>query len=1047
MSVSPHFRAALIWLALPVLDIGTARAAEAAVSYNRDIRPILADHCFTCHGRDPGARKSKLRLDVREDALRGGESGDAALVPGKPEESEFLKRLLTHDPDEVMPPPKAKNPVKPAEIEKLRQWIAAGAEYQQHWAFIPPVRPEPPKVEAPGARVRNAVDAFVVARLAREGLSQSPEAAPETLCRRLYLDLTGLPPSPQEVDEFLAAAQADEDNAVEQLADKLLASPHYGERWARDWLDAARYADTNGFEKDAPRFAYFYRDWVINAFNRDLPYNQFIIEQLAGDQLPHPTQDQIVATGFLRNSMINEEGGVDPEQFRMEAMFDRMDCIGKSVLGLTIQCAQCHSHKFDPITQKEYYQVFAFLNNDHETQPVVYTAADQMKRATILRQIGEAEAKLREQMPDWETRMAQWEGELKKQTPPEWVTVQPVVEEISTGGQRYLPQKDGSFRTGGYQPTKHEVMMTLKTDLKGITAFRLEALNDPNLPANGPGRSHLGTFGLTEFKVETAPASDPKAKKTAVKFVKALADLEPPPETPVISNFNDKEPKHRVIGPASYAIDGNEETAWSNDLGPGRRNQECAAVFIASAPVGAEGGTQLTFKLAQKHGGWNSDDLQANNLGRFRLSLTTSSQPEALATVPRRIREILIVPREQRSPAQTAALFSHWRTTVPEAKEINAKIEALWKQHPEGTTQMTLAAREEPRETHMLARGDWLKPGDAVQAGVPAALNPLPPDAPPTRLTFAKWLVDPKAPTTARVFVNRVWQHYFGTGIVATAEDFGTQSEAPSHPELLDWLACEFMEHGWSIKHLQRLIVTSATYRQSSRVTPALYQRDPYNRLLARGPRLRVEAEEVRDIQLAVSGLLNPAIGGRSVMPPAPPFLFQPPASYAPFPWVDETGPDRYRRAVYTYRRRSTPYPLLSTFDAPEGNTSCVRRGRSNTPLQALLTLNEQISTEAAQALARRTLEEGGSTDAERITYAFRRCLSRAPSAAERDDLVSLITKQRARIADGVVDPWTIATGKSERPSLPAGTTPAQLAAYTIVSRVLLNLDETITKE
>jgi hypothetical protein len=959
------------------------------------------------------------------------------------------------------------------QIGTLRAWIDQGADFpdaasvvlkdgRTHWAFKPPVKPAVPgiadfksqiadlekrdPVSAAKIRtretefatwVRNPIDAFVLARLLREGLTPSPAAPPETLCRRIYLDLLGLPPTPEEAKAFASA------DLNSQLS-TLLSSPHYGERWARHWLDAARYADTNGYEKDAPRIAYFYRDWVIGAFNRDLPYNQFIIEQLAGDQLPNPTQDQIVATGYLRNSMINEEGGVDPEQFRMEAMFDRMDAIGKGILGLTIQCAQCHNHKYDPITQQEYYRIFAFLNNDHEAQPRVYGPDETMRRADLLRQIGDVEAKLKETAPDWEQRLAKWEDEWRARPKPQWTVFQPEVDKNTTGGQRYLPLPDGSFLAGGYQPTKSTCTATWKTDVKGITAFRLENLHDPNLPANGPGRSFMGTFGLTEF---TAEAGAVGAKKAALKFAKATADLETAPETTVHPNFNEKQPVRRVIGPVSYAIDGKDDTAWSSDLGPGRHNAESEAVFTPEKPVEGEGATEYVLKLKQNHGGWNSDDLQGNNLGRFRFSYTTTPDA-AVDPVPRAVREILAVAREQRTPAQVAALFSYWRTTVPEWKDANAQIEAFWKQHPEGNTQMTLTTREDPRVTSVLKRGDWLKPSEAVQPGVPAILNPLPADAAPTRLTFARWITDTKAPTTARAFVNRIWQSYFGTGLVATSEDFGMQGEAPSHPELLDWLACEFMEHGWSVKHLHRLIVGSATYQQSSNVTPELHARDPYNRLLARGPRFRVEGEIVHDIQLTIAGLLNPKIGGRAVMPPAPEFIFQPPASYAPYPWKTEVDDERYRRAIYTLRRRSTPYPALQTFDAPEGNTACVRRSRSNTPLQALIGLNETLSMDAARAFAARILAEGGGDDATRIEYAFRRCLSRSPVAMERDALLALLAKQKARMSEGWIDAWMLATGKNERPAtLPANATPAQLAAYTVVSRVLLNLDETITKE
>jgi hypothetical protein len=972
--------------------------------------------------------------------------------------------------------PRKGEPLTAEQIGILRAWIDQGADFPEsasvvlkdsrtHWAFKPPVKPAVPGIAdfrfqisdlekrdaAIGkalrtretelaAWVKNPIDAFVLARLLREGLAPSPPASPETLCRRVYLDLLGLPPTPDEVKAFVSADLSTFNTQISTL----LSSPHYGERWARHWLDAARYADTNGYEKDAPRIAHFYRDWVIGAFNRDLPYNQFIIEQLAGDELPNPTQDQIVATGYLRNSMINEEGGVDPEQFRMEAMFDRLDAIGKGILGLTIQCAQCHNHKYDPISQQEYYRIFAFLNNDHEAQSRVYAPDETMRRADLLRQIGEIEAKLKESTPDWEQRLAKWEEEWRARPKPQWTVFQPEVDKNTTGGERYLPQPDGSILAGGYQPTKSTCTATWKTDVKGIAAFRIEMLHDPNLPANGPGRSFMGTFGLTEFNAEAGLAG---AKKTALKFAKATADLETAPETTVHPNFNERQPVRRVIGPASYAIDGKDDTAWASDLGPGRHNAESEAVFTLEKPVAEDGATEFVLRLKQNHGGWNSDDLQGNNLGRFRLSYTTTPNAE-VDPVPRAMHGILAVPREQRTPAQVAALFSYWRSTVPEWKDANAQIETLWKQHPEGTTQMTLATREDARMTSVLKRGDWLKPSDAVQPGVPAILNPLPADATPTRLTFARWITDAKAPTTARAFVNRVWQTYFGTGLVATSEDFGTQGEPPSHPELLDWLTCEFMEHGWSVKHLHRLIVGSATYQQSSNVSPELHTRDPYNRLLARGPRFRVEGEIVHDIQLAVAGLLNPKIGGRAVMPPAPEFLFQPPASYAPYPWKTEVDDERYRRAIYTLRRRTTPYPALQTFDAPEGNTACVRRGRSNTPLQALIGLNETLSMDAARAFAARILAEGGGTDDARIEYAFRRCLSRPPVTTERDALLALLAKQKARVAEGWIDAWLLATGRNERPAqLPANTTPAQLAAYTVVSRVLLNLDETITKE
>jgi mono/diheme cytochrome c family protein len=725
----------------------------ASFNFAQDVRTVFETACVHCHNAEKD--KGGLRLDTRELALKGGDE-HKAIVPGKSADSalvHFAARLV----DEMEMPPKGKgDALTPEQIGKLRAWIDAGAPWPEgltlkpqkkvevavhekvpptqdpaklkHWAFRPPVRPPVP---AGG----NPIDAFIRVRLQKEGLAPSPEAGSETLCRRLYLDLVGLPPKPEEVDAFVMAYQANADGAIATLADQLLASPHYGERWGRHWLDAARYADSDGYEKDKPRIAHFYRDWVIGAFNRDLPYDQFVIEQLAGDQLPSPTQDQIVATGFLRNSLLNEEGGVDPEQFRMEAMFDRMDCIGKAVLGLTISCVQCHDHKFDPFTQEEYYKMFAFLNNDHEAQPRVWSTDDLRRRADVLRQIADEEKKLQHDTSDWAGKMAAWEEAWRTSAQAEWKMIGDLEwdQNGSGGGMRYLAQKDASWLAAGFQPTKSDALFHWKIPVDGVTGFRLENLHDADLPGSGPGRSFLGTFGLSEFKVDVR---DGATKGQKVKWAKATADLAPRPETPVHLNFNEKTPKRRVIGPASYAIDGNDDTGWASDLGPGRRNEESTAVFAAEKPFTQ--GQGVTFVLGQKIGGWNADDLHANALGRFRLSYTTSVNPEA-NPVPPRVRAALNVRRENRSPAHTATIFSYWRTTVPEWKEANERIEKLWAQHPEGSTQFTLAPLAEPRMTTILKRGDWLKPDRAVQPGVLKVLNPLPAGAPPNRLTFARF--------------------------------------------------------------------------------------------------------------------------------------------------------------------------------------------------------------------------------------------------------------------------------------------------------------------
>jgi len=1022
-------------------------AAERTVDFAKELQPLFAERCYDCHGEKK--QESGMRANSRADLLKGGDNGPSIIV-GKSAES-ILVQVLANTHADIAAMPKKKEKFTPEQIGLVRAWIDQGAKWEgsvaksysyntNHWAFKIPGHHAAP-AGSNKKWPRTPIDNFILAKLDTEKLKPSSEADKITLLRRLSLDLVGLPPTPEEVDAFVADKSSD---AYTKQVERLLASPHYGEKWGRFWLDAARYADSDGFEKDKTRNVWFYRDWVVKAFNDDLSYDQFVTKQLAGDLLPNATQDDIVATGFLRNSMINEEGGIDPEQFRMESMFDRMDAIGKSVLGLTIQCAQCHDHKFDPISQQEYFSLFAYLNNDHEAKRIVYSPDQQMRVANISREISDLESGLRHRTPDWEERLARWEDSVKTNQP-EWMVIRPVVEDITTGGQKFLPQPDGSFLAQGYAVGKSGPHFWLTNDLQGITAFRFELLTDPNLPCNGPGRSLKGIGALTEFTVDASPLDT--TNKTRLKFINATADFSMPKSLLTPEHF-DKAMSNRVVGPVTYAIDDDESTAWGIDAGAGRRNTDRVAVFQCDQPAGLAGGTVWDIRVIQRHGGPINDAHMNYNLGRFRISVTTNAGPIVADNVPKRVRDILAIPREKRSPHQIAAIFRHWRTLQSEFAETNERIEKLWAQWPEGETQLTLMARDEPRETRLLKRGDFLKPGNPVQAGTPAFLHPLPPNADGSRLTLAHWLMDKKSPTTARSFVNRVWQCYFGAGLLEASEDFGTRAELPSHPELLDWLATEFMDSGWSIKKLHRLIVNSATYRQSSRVTPELYARDPFNRLLARGPRFRVEGEIVRDIALTSSGLLNPALGGHSVFPPAPEFLFQPPVSYGPKDWPVSTGPERYRRSLYIFRFRSVPYPVLQTFDAPNGDFSCVRRGRSNTPLQALVSLNETTFMECAQALARKTLTEGGKTDVDKINFAFRRALSRPPTDSERKELLALLEKQKDYIGSGWVNATELTTGKNIAPEkLPQGATPTQLAAYTVVSRVLLNLDETITKE
>jgi len=919
---------------------------------------------------------------------------------------------------------------------------AQAAGKAEHWAFKPVERSLVPLTRSPGW-IRSPVDAFILARLDREGLRPSREADKVTLLRRLSLDLIGLPPTIEEVERFMSDKAP---GAYEREVERLLASKHYGERWGRHWLDAARYADSNGYEKDRAREMWHYRDWVVEAMNADMPYDRFVIEQFAGDLVEPPTQASMIATGFLRNSMINEEGAIDPEQFRMDAMFDRMDAMGKSVLGLTISCAQCHTHKYDPLTQEEYYRMFAFLNDVDEYTAPVYSVEELDRRESVLREIAEVEESIRREHPDWRERMRVWEMGLGDESGM-WTVVEPYEYGAPDGLSKLQLQSDGSLLAGGHRYQGGTWFVKARTTMTNITGVRVEFFTNGNLPMRGPGRSSSGMFGLQEFTWQAGPVGV-ATNLVKVGWGRATADFEPVPSP---EGDPTKEKDKDFVGGIGWVVDGNPRTGWTVDAGPGRRNVDRKAVFQVTTNIGHAGGTEMRFELACRE-----------EVGCFRLSLTTAARPVA-DPLPRAVRAVLSIPAERRTAEQTALVFGYWRTIVPAMASQNERIEALWKRYPERSGEtLAMAARPVSRSTTVLKRGDWLQPGRRVEPGVPSILNPLSQSAEPSRLRFARWLVDRKAPTTARVIVNRVWQSYFGVGLVSTPEDFGLQGEAPSHPELLDWLAVELMEPSeavrgegergtvrpWSLKHLHRLIVTSATYRQSSRVDPAVYAKDQFNRLLARAPRVRVEGEIVRDISLATSGLLNPKMGGPSVYSPAPAFLFVPPTSYMAFPWKDATDADRYRRAIYTFRRRSTPYPMLQTFDTPNGDASCIRRVRSNTPLQALTALNETLFVECAQALARKILEEGGQTDSDRVSYGFRRVVSRWPSDRERRELMGLVKRQRAHLGEGWVSAAELSTGQGEVPkAIPSGSTPVDWGVYTVVSRVLLNLDEAITKE
>jgi hypothetical protein len=1019
------------------------------VDFVKDVQPILSEHCYSCHG--PDKQKGELRWDIKESAFKTGDHGPI-IVPGKSSESRVIKLVSGLEPDSLMPPRGER--LSTQQISLLRAWIDQGAPWpanasvakkasdrRNHWAFKAPVRPPVP-AEGKSKWARDAIDNFVLSKLTKEKLRPSPEADRVTLIRRVTLDITGLPPTPQEVDNFLADHSP---RAYERVVERLLDSPHYGEIWGRHWLDVARYADSNGYEKDRARSIWPYRDWVIQALNEDMPYNEFTIEQLAGDLLPNPTLDQRVATGFLRNAMLNQEGGIEPEQFRVEALIDRVDAVGKAFLGLTVNCCQCHDHKFDPFTQKDYYQFYAFLNNDDEAFLEVPTPAQSRQRETVLKSVRSLEDKGLLELTNVSEWMTAWETGLTAPTS-HWTVLNPAVWE--TFATKFEKQDDLSLLGGGDISAGGTMRVWFDTDLTNVTAFRLEALTNPNLMYGGPGEVGKGSFLVKEFTAESYSLENPTVTNK-IKFRRAVADEEAP-------GFS-----------ATNAIDGNtEKGGWTPTTIPERRNQNHFALFECDQPVDLPKGTRLLITLDQT---FNGDDknhgldvdskLDCHLLGSFRLSATTDPAPLNLDPLTPGERKILDIPSSQRTPEQKRELFSVFRHSDTNCSALNQEIDKLWATWSYPATTMVLQQRSRPRVTHVFKRGDRLRPAEQVQPGVPGFLNPLPADAPPTRLGLAKWIIDPRSPTTARVIVNRIWQTYFGQGLVTTPEDFGTRVETPSHPELLDWLACELMKptlpdpgldgtrgalpQPWSLKHIHRLIVNSATYRQSSHVPPEVYAQDQFDRWLERAPRLRVEGEVVQDIALSVSGLLNPKIGGPSVYPPIPASVGD--TVFGGFSWPETKGADRYRRGLYTFWKRSLPYPTLTAFDVPSGETACPRRVRSNTPLQALTTLNEKTFMEAAQGLALRVMKEAGPDNLARLQYAFRLCTGRIPDRDESEKLLRFWQEQYDHFENDTADAVKVAS--ADLSNIPADVNLHKAAAWAMVSRTILNLDETITRE
>lgn len=991
--------------AFPVL------AADAEPSFNRDVRPILAAKCFACHGPDEEQREGDLRLDDRQAAL------DAkAFVPGKPDKSELVRRIFSTDESEQMPPRDSKKTLTDKERHVLQRWIAAGAKYETHWAFVRPKRPRPPSTKLERL-VRNDIDRFVFARLEAEGVAPARMADRYSLIRRVSLDLIGLPPTPAQADSFAA----DKDpQAYEKLVDRLLASQSYGEHWTQAWLDLARYADTNGYEKDRPRSIWPYRDWVIRALNADMPYDQFTIEQLAGDMLPQATAAQRIATGFHRNTMLNEEGGIDPLEFRFYAMVDRVATTGTVWLGLTTGCAQCHSHKYDPISHTDYYRLMALLNNADEPDFTVPDAAIAARRQTLRKQIEKLETALPNEFPPgkgegtaadrrrrhFEQKYSTWLAYERKRSV-KWKTLQ--AKSLASNLPKLQQLADGSIFSSG-DITKRDVF-SLTFDLKEvgspITALRLEVLPDERLPAGGPGRAYYegrkGDFFLSELTatIDRKPVTFSSASHSYGKIS--------------IGNGG---------AAATNVIDGKGSTGWSTS---GREGKPSQLVLNFNRPIQSSGPLKIEL-LFERH--------FAASLGRFRLSVANAASPITANKTPVEIEQLLTRDATSWKKDEEQQLRRQFVRVAPELAVARKKIDGVKRKLPSFPQTMVLHERsaDNPRLTFRRHRGEYLSPRERIEPGLPTIFGLDRDTQPKNRLELARWLVSASNTLAARVAVNRAWQAFFGIGFVRSSEDLGTQSEPPSHPELLDWLATEFVRNGWSMKHVHRTIVTSATYQQSSHTNAGAFHRDPDNRLLARGSRFRVNAGIVRDVMLSSSGLLTKTMYGPSVFPPQPSDVTA--LAYGNTKWQTSTGKDRYRRSLYTFSKRTAPFAAYSVFDAPTGESCVVRRYRSNTPLQALTLLNDEMYLEMAKALASRALTDHPKSRRACATAIFRRLLTRQPQRAELDLLLNFQQRQQTRLQRGELNAVAIG-GKQATPDL---------AAWIMTARAVMNLDETITR-
>ena len=1041
-----------------LIAINCASADEPTIRYRRDILPVLSDRCFKCHGPDSATREAGLRLDQREVATSELESGVTAIVPGHPAESALIERIESADPDLMMPPVDSGKTLSAAEEATLRRWIAEGAEYEPHWAFAAPVRPPVPQL-VNSTHVNNPIDAFVLARLEAEGLEPAAGASKERLIRRLYFDLVGLPPSIEEIDAFLVDHSPD---AYARLVERLLESPHYGERMAADWLDGARYADSNGYQNDFARNMWPWRDWVIAAFNAHMPYDQFVIEQLAGDLLPDATLEQRIATGFNRNHRTVTEAGSIDEEWHVENVVDRVETFGTVMLGLTIGCGRCHDHKFDPISQREFYQLFAFFNNVNEkgvytetrgnVPPLVKVMSPihEKKLAEFDARIAELTKQLADQMASIGPHREAWIASLAEAT----VEAEPeaaVRIDLRHDATAHVAVTGASVSPDGktVPPEWRDDLFGKSAALNGKQHLEYSALNFP--PADRPFSWAVWVKPAGEGAI-LSRVDNVAAVRGADLFVFAdgklalhLTDAWPDNALKVISQQSLPQNKWSHVA-ATY--DGSRKAAGVALYVNGKKQEVTAEVdkltgtFATEQPfrVGRRStDSALSAALADVrlyHHALTADDVRRIVDGSLRREFQKTNYDQLTDALRAQFDDLLLTYSQDPAVVKAAEATRALEQQQAEKSKYDAEI----------PTTMVMEERTEPRETYLLQRGRYDQPDktERLAPDVPAVLPSFPAGAPRNRLGLARWVVSRENPLTARVIVNRLWQQFFGLGLVKTPDNLGIQSEPPSHPELLDWLAVELIESGWNLQHIQRLIVSSRTYQQQSEASPELHRRDPENRLLARGPRHRLRAEAVRDNALAVGGLLVNKVGGPSVMPYQPEGLWEELAGGAFEVYTQGNGDDLYRRSLYVYRKRTVPHPSMSTFDAPSWEICQVKRASTNTPLQALALLNDVTYVEAARKFAERVLTEGGTSTDARLTFAFRLATGRMPSAAELSTIRSSLEKYLARFRKSPsAAKEFVSHGESPRnESLDV----AELAAHTAVASVILNLDETISK-